>query len=262
VQVGLIGLGQVGAAVASGILAGEAGDAQLIGALVRDPGRVPEALRDSITVTHSVEDFLALPTALVIELGGHDALREHGVRVLEAGKDLMTISVGALADPSLHEALREAAARGGRRMLIPSGAIAGLDAIGAAALGDLREVTHTTRKPVAAFTAEQLDGPVPSEPKLLFDGPAQEGVLRFPENVNVAAAVSLAGIGLARTRLRVFADPTVERNRHEVVVEGDFGRLRIEIENQPTSNPKTGRIVSLSVLKAIRSLTAPIVIGV
>jgi aspartate dehydrogenase len=262
VQVALIGLGQVGAAVADGILRGEAGDARLVGALVRDPARVPATLRDAISVTNSVDDFLALPTALVIELGGHDALRAHGVRVLDAGKDLMTISVGALADSSLHEALRGAATRSGRRMLVPSGAIAGLDAIGAAAMGDLREVMHTTRKPVAAFTPEQLGGSIPSEPRLLFDGPAQDGVLRFPENVNVAAAVSLAGIGLARTRLRVFADPTVERNRHEVVVEGDFGRLRIEIENQPTSNPKTGRIVSLSVLKAIRNLSAPIVFGV
>ncbi len=84
---------------------------------------------------------------------------------------------------------------------------------------------------------------------------------RFPENVNVAAAVSLAGIGLDRTRLRVYADPTVTRNTHEVEVAGHFGRLTLKVENEPSDNPKTGRVVPLSVAKALRNLTAPIVIG-
>jgi aspartate dehydrogenase len=260
-DVGIIGLGQVGREVAEALLDGRAGEARLVAALVRSPDRVDGGLRERLTVTADVDAFLRLPLALVVEVGGHDALRAHGERVLAAGHDLMTISVGALADAAFHARLRDAAAASGRRVLVPSGAIAGLDAIGAAAVAGLEHVTHTTRKPVAAFTPEQLGGDLPTEARLLFDGPAAEGVLRYPENVNVAAAVSLAGIGLERTRLRVYADPTIARNQHEVVAEGAFGRLRIEIENIPTSNPKTGRIVAPSIVKAIRDLGAPIVVG-
>ena len=261
-DIGMIGFGQVGAEVFDGIASGRAGDVRVTGVLVRRGGVERGSPAAAAVVTTDVAAFLAQPHDLVVEVGGHGALREHGEAVLAAGSDLLTISVGAFADGDLHERLRAAAERTGRQVLIPSGAIAGLDAIGAAALGDLDSVVHTTRKPVGAFTAEQLGGPPPEdEARLLFDGPASEGVLLYPENVNVAAAVSLAGIGLARTRLRVYADPTISRNQHEVVAEGYFGRLRIEIENVPTSNPKTGRIVALSVLKAIRDRSAPIVLG-
>ena len=260
-DIGIVGLGQVGLEVARGIIAGRAGDARLVVALVRRVERVDPAVRAQVKVTDEVDAFLAVPHSLVVELGGHDALRHLGPKVLESGRDLMTIDSGALADDGLLESLRSAAVASGRRILIPSGAIAGIDAITAAALGGLDSVTHTTRKPPAAFTPDQLGGPPPTEPRLLFDGPARDGVLMYPENVNVAASVSLAGIGLDRTRLRVYADPGVTRNQHEVVAEGYFGRLRIEIENVPTEHAKTGRIVALSVLKAIRDLTAPIVMG-
>jgi aspartate dehydrogenase len=260
-DVAIIGLGQVGLDVARGIIAGRAGDARLVAALVRRVERVDPEIRSQVNVTDDIDAFLAVPHSLVVELGGHQALRDLGPKVLASGRDLLTIDSGALADDGLLESLRSAAVASGRQILIPSGAIAGIDAIAAAALGGLDSVTHTTRKPVAAFTAEQLGGPPPTEARLLFDGPAKEGVLKYPENVNVAASVSLAGIGLERTRLRVYVDPSVIRNQHEVVAEGYFGRLRIEIENIPTEHAKTGRIVALSVLKAIRDLTAPIVMG-
>ena len=262
-RVGIIGLGQVGGEVARGIAAGRAGEGTTIGAaLVRRPGAVGEDLRGlGFPITADRATFLGPDLDLVVELAGHAGLQEHGEAVLRSGRSLVTISVGALADPALHDRLLAAARESGRQVLVPSGAIAGLDAIAAAAMGGLDAVTHTTRKPVRAFTDEQLGGRRPTEATLLFDGPAAEGVLRYPENVNVAAAVSLAGIGLERTRLRVFADPAVDRNQHQVDVEGWFGRLRIEIENIPSSNPKTGRIVALSVLKAIRDLSAPISLG-
>ncbi len=260
-DVGIIGLGQVGLDVARGILAGQAGDTRLVAALVRRPERVDPAISSAVKVTDDLETFLAGSQTLVVEVAGHAALRDLGPLVLAAGKDLLTIDSGALAEGDLLETLRSAAIAAGRQIIIPSGAIAGIDAIAAAALGGLDTVTHTTRKPPNAFTTEQLGGPPPTEARLLFDGPAKEGVLRYPENVNVAASVSLAGLGLDGTRLRVFVDPAVTRNQHEVVVEGYFGRLRIEIENIPTEHAKTGRIVALSVLKALRDLTAPIVMG-
>ena len=261
-KVGLIGYGQIGRSVASGIRAGQAGDVELVAVLVRDPTKSSGSPEERI-VTSDPASLYASDATVVVEVGGHDALRQHVQGVLESGKDLLTLSVGAFADPAFSDRVEELTRRIGRRVLVPSGAIAGLDMISAAALAPIDSVTHTTRKPPNAFTTAQM-GQVepPTEPLLLFDGPARDGVGRFPENVNVAAAVSLAGIGLDRTRLRVFADPTVVRNVHEVEVVGHFGRLFLRVENEPSDNPKTGRVVPLSVLKALRDLSAPIVFGV
>src|SRR5438132_1379853 len=119
----------------------------------------------------------------------------------------------------------------------------GLGAIGRAAVGGIERVTHTTRKPASTLLPAN-EAAALSAPREIYRGAARAGVLRFPESANVAAAVSLAGIGFDRTELRVVADPSIERNRHEVVVEGAFGRLEIRIENVPTEeNPRTGRIV-------------------
>jgi aspartate dehydrogenase len=259
-KVGLIGYGQIGRSVAKAIADGLAGSTELTSILVRNAARHEETAPAPLETDPAA--FHASDADLVVEVGGHDALRQHVGGVLESGKDLMTVSVGALADPAFLARVEELTARTGRRLLVPSGAIAGLDMISAAALAPLESVTHTTRKPPAAFTADQMGrSEPPDEPLLLFDGPARDGVGRFPENVNVAAAVSLAGIGLDRTRLRVYADPTVRRNVHEVEVVGEFGRLSLRVENEPSANPKTGRVVPLSVAKALRNLSAPIVIG-
>lgn len=260
-KVGLIGFGQIGRAVADAIAAGQAGDTELVAILVRDRSRASASAHDSLLLTDP-DDLIASDAELIVEVAGHAALKQYIAAVLESGKDMMTISVGAFADSTFLESIESLARRTGRHVLIPSGAIAGLDMISSAALAPLDSVTHTTRKPPKAFTTEQLGSTEePKEPLLLFDGKARDGVGLFPENVNVAAAVSLAGIGLDRTRLRVFADPTVQRNVHEVEVIGDFGTLLIHVENEPTDNPKTGRVVPLSVTKALRNLSAPIVIG-
>ena len=260
-RIGLIGYGQIGRSVANAVREGLAGDATIGVILVRDAERAAGTPDEAHVVTDP-ERLYGSDAELVVEVGGHQALRDHVAGVLGGGKDLMTVSVVALADPALLERIEELTASTGRRVLIPSGAIAGLDMIAAAALAPLDSVTHTTRKHPRAFTPEQLGTAAQvTEPMLLFDGPARDGVGRFPENVNVAAAVSLAGIGLDRTRLRVYADPTVTRNVHEVEVIGHFGQLSLRVENQPSANPKTGRVVPLSVAKALRNLTAPIVIG-
>lgn len=259
--VGLIGFGSIGREVAETIRDGRAGDTELVAVLVRDAARVQRVAPSGVTVTDDRNTFLAAPWTLAVEAAGQPALREHGAAVLGAGRSLMAVSVGALADDALLGELRRLATEAGVRLLIPSGAIAGLDAIGAAALAPLDEVRHTVRKPPAAFSTEQLGGEPVHEARILFDGSAAEGARRFPENVNVAAAVGLAGIGIAATRLRVIADPTLERNRHEVEVRGYFGRLRIEMENIPGTNPKTGRITALSIAKALRELSAPMVVG-
>lgn len=263
-RIGMLGFGTIGRAVAEAIREGKAGQTELVAVLVRTPAKVEAELveRHGFKVMTDPADFLDTGMDLVVEAAGHDALRQYGEWVLRADKHLMVVSVGAFADQELFNRLRQLARERGRQVLVPSGAISGLDGISAAALAEVESVTHTTRKHPRAFTAEQLGGEWPSEPKVLFDGPAQEGVRRFPENVNVAAAVSLAGIGLERTRLRVIADPRVERNVQQVELKGWCGEITILQQNIPTENPKTGRIVALSVAKALRNLTAPVVIGV
>jgi len=263
-RVGLIGFGAIGQGVAEMARAGKAGETHIDAVLVRGDGKVSRAAANQygVSVYTDASAFLGRNLDVVVEAARAAAVRQHGEAVLAAGCDLVVASVGALSDAELLERLGAAARASGGRVLIPSGAIAALDAISAAALEDIDEVVHTTRKPPAAFSAEQL-GPEPLDgPRLLYDGPARDGVRRFPENVNVAAAVSLAGIGLDRTLLRIFADPSVTRNTHCVEVRGYFGRLELRIENLPTANPKTGRLVALSIAKALRNLSASVIVGV
>ncbi len=259
-RVGFIGYGTSARQVEAGMRGGSAGAAQLGAVLVR---RQPENPPDTF-ITTDRDEFLAQPLDLVIELAGQDAVRQHGEAVLEAGRDLLIISIGVLADDELRDRLETAARRGGARMLLPSGAIGGLDAIASAAIGGLDEVTITTRKPPDALaTGSAQDGKLAdatTEPVLLYEGAARDAVRMFPANVNVAAALSLAGIGFDRTYIRIFADPAVTRNTHEVHAKGWFGELNFKIMNIPTENPKTGRITALSVLKAIRNLQSPVVL--
>jgi aspartate dehydrogenase len=181
--------------------------------------------------------------------------------VLDAGIDLYFIAVGALADPPFEERFRTAAAASPAQARVVSGAIGALDALSAAAVGGLSRVTHTTRKP-ATTLLDPAEAAALTGPREMFRGPAREGALLFPESVNVAAAVSLAGIGLDRTELRVVADPAIDRNRHEVEAEGKFGLLRFEIENIPSrDNARSARLVAMSIVRQLLNRRAPIVFG-
>jgi aspartate dehydrogenase len=263
-RAGLIGYGAVGQEVCALVAGGAAGDASIVGILVRDPSKYgEEARRLGVPFLDRADDLLALGPDVVVEAGGHDALRAHVATILSAGIDVLSLSVGALADPSIHEAIEDAARRGGARLRVVSGAIAGLDAISSAAVGPIDRVRHTVRKPPATLLPEEEAAAVveSGESRELFSGTAREAALRFPANVNVVAAVSLAGIGLDRTEARVLADPSVVRNTHDVEVEGAFGRLRLTMENTPSDNPKTGRIVALSVARALRAYSEAIVVG-
>jgi aspartate dehydrogenase len=256
-RVGLIGLGAIGQGVQRALRPVD--DVNLVGALVRDPAKPRPAGAPPVVTT--VDDLLALRPEIVVEMGGHAALACHGPAVLRGGVDLLVVSVGALADPAVEQSLLEAATDGGGQLRVLSGAIGALDAIAAAAVGGLDRVTHTTRKPAQtlldASQAAALDRPCE-----IFRGTAREGALKFPESINVAAAVSLAGLGLDRTEVCVIADPNVKRNQHEVVAEGAFGRLRFEIQNVPTDeNPRTGRLVAMSIVHALRARRAPLSVG-
>lgn len=261
-RVGLIGYGSVGRPVALAVVGGQVEGAILTGILRARPDAEP-APPDGVPVVTTLAALLATAPDIVVETAGHAALREHGPGVLGAGCDLMTISVGALSDEALFTALETAARTCGGRLLVPSGAIAGLDMLNAARLAGLESVIHTVRKPPAALLpADEAAAVVASgQPRVLYEGPAREAVRRFPENVNVVAAVSLSGIGLDRTIARVVADPGVTHNTHHVDAGGTFGTVRIEVRNVPGPNPKTGLIVAPSVIRALQRLRAVVVLG-
>lgn len=263
-RVALLGYGVIGREVCELVQDRAAGSVEIVGALVRDPGRYARAAqRHDFPFVADVDALLHLRPELVVEAAGHEAFREHVPAILEAGVDVLALSVGALADPDTMARVEAATQRGHSRLRVPSGAIAGLDAISAASVGRIERVVHTVRKPPATLleAGEAADISRAGQPVEIFAGTAREAALRFPANVNVMAAVSLAGVGLDRTEARVVADPTVTRNTHEVSVDGAFGRLFVRIENEPSANPKTGLIVAMSVVRSLRAASESIVVG-
>ena len=201
---------------------------------------------------------------LAIECAPASVLERICRPMLEAGKQVMVLSAGALLPrPELVELAK---ARGGQ-IIVPTGALLGLDAVTAAAEGRIHSVRMITRKPPRGLAgapyleANGISVEGLNEPKRVFAGSARDGAAGFPANVNVAAALSLAGIGPDRTMMEIWADPTVERNCHTIEVDSDSARFTLSIENIPSENPKTGRITALSVLAALRKLQAPLRVG-
>jgi aspartate dehydrogenase len=184
--------------------------------------------------------------------------------MLEAGKQVMVLSCGALLPRS--DLVDLAKAHGGR-IIVPTGALLGLDAVAAAAEGLIHSVRMTTRKPPAGLRGaphlvkNNISVEGLNTAKLVFSGTAREAAAGFPANVNVAAALSLAGIGPDRTMIDIWADPAVTRNCHSIEVDSDSARFTLSIENIPSENPKTGKNVALSVIAALRKMHAPLAVG-
>lgn len=212
--------------------------------------------------------LLALRPDAVVEAASHDAVREHLVALLEAGVGVVVLSAGALADDSLRNAAEQAAAKSGARLLVPSGGIGGLDALRTACLAGVDEVSIQVAKPPAAWRgiafveALGLDLDAQREPSTLYEGPARDGVAHFPQNVNIAAVLALAGVGLDRTRLKVVSDPALTLNTHTIRVSGHTGRITLVLENVPSpDNPKTSWLACYSAVAALRSLGSPVRYG-
>jgi aspartate dehydrogenase len=207
------------------------------------------------------EALLAQRPDAVVEAASHEAVREHLVPLLDAGVGVVVLSAGALADDALRQAAERASGRSGALFYVPSGGIGGLDALRTACLAGVEEVSIQVAKPPAAWTGiayvERLGinlGGL-TQPAILFDGPAREGVPHFPQNVNIAAVLALAGIGMDRTRLKVVADPGLTLNTHTIRVAGRSGRFTVVLENVPSpENPKTSWLACYSALAALRTL--------
>ena len=229
-------------------------------------GVKPNAIRfmPPLTVTREeVDTALERLEAGLVEAAPGAAMNDIATATLSAGKDLMALSGGALLE---RDDLFDMAERNGAKVYIPSGAIAGLDGVASACAGEIDSITMITRKPPAGLKGapgvEGMDLGAVTEPTVVYEGPVQEACRLFPANVNVSAALSMAGIGPNKTAILIYADPTVTRNTHEIQVEGEFGKLTIKIENVPSpENPRTGKLSALSALATLRRITSHIQIG-
>lgn len=193
---------------------------------------------------------------LVVECANKGVVREIIPGALGRGKRVVLLTIGALADDALRDRLIGLAREHGGKIHLPSGAVMGVDGVRAAAEVGLKSVTLVTTKP-----QEGLDLDV-DKWTLLFNGPARDAVKEFPKNVNVAATLSLAGMGFDATWVQVAVDPLATRNSHKVILEGDFGRARIEVENLPSpTNPRTSHLAALSTIALIRRLVSPLEVG-
>jgi aspartate dehydrogenase len=185
--------------------------------------------------------------------------------VLRAGKKLVVLSVGALLDHM--ERCEELCRTGGGQILVPTGALLGLDALCAAAEGRIDSVRMVSRKPPIGFAGapliveKKIDLASLKEPLKLYEGTTRQVAKDFPSNLNVAVALSLAGIGVDRTFIEVWADPGVERNTHRIDVESDAASFSMTIRNVPSENPKTGLITAQSVTAMLRKMNAPLRVG-
>jgi aspartate dehydrogenase len=263
-RVAIAGLGPIGLKVAQALDAGIAG-LTLAAVAVGDAARPrPELARLSRTPPILPLAELIDAADLVIECAPAGAFRAIVGPFVAAGKRALVLSAGALLDN--FDLVEEARARGGQ-IAVPTGALIGLDAVTAAAEGVIHSVRMVTRKPPKGLAgapyvvANKIDLEALREPTRIFDGSARDGARGFPANVNVAAALSLAGIGPDRTRLEIWADPSIDRNLHRIEVDADSARFAMEIANVPSENPKTGRITPLSVIAYLRKLNAPLRVG-
>ncbi len=203
-----------------------------------------------------VENFIPI-VDVVFEAASQQAVYEYAEKVIEAKKDLIIMTIGALFDDEFRERLIEKARKNKCKIYLPSGAVAGIDGIKAASVGGLDQVTLVTTKAPEAF------GKKIEKRTVLFDGNAREAVKLFPRNINVAACLSLAGIGFDKTKVKVVADPVVRYNSHKILAHGKFGRLRAEVENLPNpNNPSSSYLASLSAIAMLKKIVSPLQIGV
>ena len=261
-RIGLLGCGAIGTQIALAIDLGKIPatlthvydiDSSKADSLVSKLKKKPEIVANSHLLSSN-------PIDLVVEAASQDAVRKDAVSILQNKKDLLIMSAGALLDESVFEVVSDACKDFGKTVYLPTGAIAGLDAL-KAAKDELESVVLVTTKNPASlkgapfFDNSDIDPDKISKPTVLFDGVAKEAVSIFPKNVNVAALLSLVGLGSKKTSVRIVADPNTNKNTHQINASGKFGNLSFTIENVPDStNPKTSRLATLSAIELVRQI--------
>jgi aspartate dehydrogenase len=266
VRVGLLG----GGVIARLFLEHRSADAEIVAVAGRSEASRGKALAREFKVPFvvGVERLVAARPEIVIEAASHDAVREHVERLLSSGVAVIVLSGGALCDDELRARLERASRERRVPLYVPSGGIGGLDALKAACAAGVDEVSIAVTKPPAAWKGipyverlkvdlDRLDAPA-----TLFEGTAREGVPHFPANVNIAAVLSLAGVGFDRTRLKVVADPALKFNTHYITIKGKTGTIDLRFESVPSpDNPKTAMLACYSALAAFRQFGSPVRYG-
>jgi len=265
-RVGILGGGVIARLFLEHAHRGEMGEVQVVAVAGRSESSRGKALAREFGAPFvlGADALAAARPDVVIEAASHEAVRDNAERLLAEKISLVVLSGGALCDDALRARLERAAARSGALLYLPSGGIGGLDALKAACAAGVDEVSIAVTKPPAAWKGipyvermgidlDQLTGQT-----VLFEGTAREGVPHFPANVNIAAVLSLAGIGFDRTRLKVVADPALKFNTHFIAIRGRTGRIDIRFESVASAeNPKTSMLACYSALAALRQLNSP-----
>jgi len=269
-RVGIVGGGSIARLFLDRIAAGELGDAHVIALLGREGSARCASLCREYAVPHltDVDALIVARPEVVVEAASHAWIAQDAERVLAAGIALIVLSCGAMADDALRERMEAAARATGALLYVPSGGIGSLDALKAAVVAGVDEVVIRIAKPPRAWKnieyverlGVDLDGL--DAPLVLYDGPARAGVKHFPQNVNIAAVLSMAGIGFDHTRLLVVAEPGLERNTHLITMKGASGEIAITLRNVPSpENPKTAWLACYSALAALKQMQSPIRYG-
>jgi aspartate dehydrogenase len=270
VRIGIIGGGVIARLILEHLARGELGDFDVCAIVGRSPSSRGKPLAESFGVPFvtGLEGLLAQRPDAVVEAASHDAVREYAAPLLERGISVIVLSGGALCDDALRTKLERLAAEKRAMLYVPSGGIGGLDALKAVCAAGADEVEIAVTKPPAAWKGipyverlgvdlDRLAGAT-----TLFDGTAREGVPHFPANVNIAAVLSMAGIGFDRTRLKVVADPTLRFNTHYINIRGRTGTIAIKFESVPSpENPKTAMLACYSALAALKAFGSPVRYG-
>ncbi|CAD7777892.1 L-aspartate dehydrogenase [Candidatus Methanoperedenaceae archaeon GB50] len=270
-KLGLIGCGAIGTILAKAIeeRLQEKFMLKVIFDISSEKARaLKERLHSSPIIAPDFSAFLAQSLDIAIEAASQEAVKEYGEKILSREKDLMIMSIGALLEDNLFERLKTIAQKKHRRIYLPSGAVVGIDGIKAAALAGLDEVVLTTRKPPAGLKGapyieeREIDLENITKAQMIYKGPAEEAVKYFPANVNVAAVLSLAGIGKKKTKVKIIADPNIHTNQHEIKVKGKFGQMICLTKNLPCpDSPRTSYLAALSAIKTLENISAEVVIG-
>jgi aspartate dehydrogenase len=267
-NVGLIGCGTIGSELALAIDSGKIKKAALV-SLYDEVENVVVELKSklqnkNIETFSNFSHFISSPAFanadIIIEAASQDAVRKLAKTIIQSGKDLIIMSTGALAEPDLLQELLDIASKKEVHIYVPSGAVAGIDAI-RSVKHLLNSVTITTTKNPKAlagapfFEKTRIKPETITHKKLIYEGTARDAVKEFPANVNVAAVLSLAGVGMDATKVKIIADPAASVNQHEITANGNFGEINIVVRNTPSpSNPKTSYLAILSAIECIRSI--------
>jgi aspartate dehydrogenase len=263
----IIGGGFIGSTIARELEKMEEIESVLI--VDRYKERVEELAKTCRKVSYALDlDSVLEKVELVVESASQEAVGKYAPAVLEAGKDLVVLSVGAFVDQALWEKCKSLAKEKDCNLYVPSGAVGGTDGLDSASVGRIDEVILISYKPPSALKDVEylqkkgIDLDAIERATTVFNGHAQDAVRHFPKNINVAATVSLKGVGFEKTTVRIVADPNIRRNIHRLIVKGEFGEIECNARNLPSKvNPRTSVLAALSAVATVKKIIGNVWIG-